>query len=268
MPRPELKKRLGQHHLRQGSTCRPLVDFLQPAGSRVVEIGPGGGVLTVELIAAGASVVAWEVDPEWAFLLRREPRVRDARIVVGDALNIPWRRLPPGTLVAGNLPYQVGTALIERLLPHWRQVPRASFLVQWEVAERLRATAGDRAYGALSVLSAARADVRLLGRVASGAFHPPPKVDGAFVGLSLRRPPLPETEMKAFVETVHRAFGKRRKMLRNSLAAARGSGPVARALEAADLDPRSRAEELSLRQFLRLHEALHDASGGQRPGGG
>lgn len=268
MPQPQLKKRFGQHHLRQGLLCRPLIDFLEPAGSQVVEIGPGGGVLTAELLKAGATVLAWEVDSEWAFLLRHRQQLCDAAVVVGDALDIPWGRLPVGTLVAGNLPYQVSTALIGRLLPWWQSVPRAGFLVQWEVAERLRATPGDAAFGALSVLTAARAEVTVLTRVARGSFHPPPKVDGAFVGLALKAPPLPEAEMVAFGDTVRSAFAQRRKMLRNSLGAKWGRAAALKAIETTGLDPKCRAEEVSLAQFLALHATLRTTSGEVGVGGG
>jgi 16S rRNA (adenine1518-N6/adenine1519-N6)-dimethyltransferase len=260
MRRPQLKKRLGQHHLRQGSLCRPLIDFLDPAESKVLEIGPGGGVLTAELLMAGATVWAWELDYEWVFALRQRPRLQNAVLVVGDAMAIPWPLLPPGTLVAGNLPYQVSTVLINLLLPHWQVIPRACFLVQWEVAERLRATPGERPYGALSVLTAARAEVTVLSRVERGAFYPPPKVDGAFVGLTLGKPPLSETSMGAFSETVRLAFGQRRKMLRNSLAARWGRAAAVRAIATVGLDSKCRAEELSLGDFLALHEALWTGS--------
>ncbi|HMB52567.1 MAG TPA: rRNA adenine N-6-methyltransferase family protein, partial [Thermoanaerobaculia bacterium] len=131
---PRLKKKWGQHHLQSGRLCAPLVEFLRPAGERVVEIGPGGGVLSDELLAAGAEVVGWEIDLDWAFSLAgRFP------LVVGDALEISWphlaRRGP--VLAAGNLPYNVATPIVERLLPHREQVPRAGFLVQKEVADRL-----------------------------------------------------------------------------------------------------------------------------------
>src|SRR3954449_6857960 len=100
--RPSLKKSLGQHHLTAGALCRPLVSFLAPAGERVLEIGPGGGVLTAELLAAGARVLGWELDPAWAaFLRRRFPDPRLA-LVVGDALEIAWDRLPAPALVTGN----------------------------------------------------------------------------------------------------------------------------------------------------------------------
>lgn len=263
--RPPLRKALGQHHLADGALCRPLVEFLGPAGERVVEVGPGGGVLTAELLTADARrVLAWELDLAWGAELQRrlgrneagvDDRIGGGRlsIVLGDALDIPWRRLPSPTLVAGNLPYGLSTRLIRDLLPAWERVPRAAFLVQLEVAERLVAGPGDPAYGALSVLVGAYAEARLLGRVKRGSFRPPPKVDGGFVGLRLRRPPLPEEDMADLVETVHLAFGRRRKTLANALAAGWGRQEARRRVAAAGLDPRLRAEQLGLEELLKLH---------------
>jgi 16S rRNA (adenine1518-N6/adenine1519-N6)-dimethyltransferase len=259
MGAPRLRKGLGQHHLVAGALCRPLVDFLQPAGQRVVEVGPGGGVLTAELLAAGARVIAWEVDLAWAAELRRRllgraGAVTGLALVVGDALDLPWGRLPPPTLVAGNLPYNIATALLAALLPHHREVPRAAFLVQREVAERLLARPGDPAYGSLSVLVAAYARAVALGRVRRGSFRPPPKVEGAFVGFELQPPPLPEADMPAFLATVRLAFAQRRKTLRNALAAGWGAERTAAVLAALGLASDARAERLGLAELLALHE--------------
>jgi 16S rRNA (adenine1518-N6/adenine1519-N6)-dimethyltransferase len=267
VPRPPLQKRFGQHHLVSGALCAPLVAFLRPAGETVVEIGPGGGVLTAELLAVGAArVVGWEIDRAWAAELARrlggEPRLG---IVVADGLDLDWpslaRRGP--VLAAGNLPYNVATPMLEALLPHHVSVPRAAFLVQREVADRLVAGPGDAAYGSLSVLVAAYAEARLLGRVAKGAFRPPPKVDGAFVGLTLRPPPLSDAHMPAFLATVRAAFAKRRKTLRNSLAAAWGRDEAERVLAsflpAHGLPPTARAERLGLAELVALHRARKSA---------
>lgn len=252
---PPLKKRYGQHHLRHPGLCRPLIEFLRPAGRRVVEIGPGGGVLTGELLRAGARVWAWELDPEWAVALRSRAAGQTAGLVVGDALEVPWHRLPAPTLAAGNLPYAIATALIARVLRHPRRVPRAAFLVQKEVADRLAAAPGGSDYGALSVLVAVRAEVHRLGRVKAGSFRPPPKVDGAFVGLLAKEPPLPPAAMDRFDATVHQAFAQRRKTLRNSLGAAWGKAVAERVLEEAGIPPGARAQELAPADFLRLHRA-------------
>jgi len=221
----------------------------------VLEIGPGGGVLTAELLAAGARVWGWELDPGWAAELRRRLADPHLALVVGDALEIAWDRLPTPLLVAGNLPYNVATAIVEHLLPHHDRIPRAAFLVQKEVAERIVATPGSDAYGSFSVIVAAYARPQILGRVKPGSFRPPPKVDSAFVGLELQSPPLPESEMAAFVAFVRLAFAQRRKTLRNALAARWGRERTEAVLAAAGIPGRARAEELGLREFLEIFEA-------------
>ena len=250
---PKLKKALGQHHLTDGSLCRSLIHFLEPAGQRVLEIGPGGGVLTAELISAGARVFGWELDLEWAAVLRR--RLPDPRLslVVEDALEVEWGRLPPPTLAAGNLPYNVATVIIERMLPHHERVPKAAFLVQKEVADRLVARPGDEAYGSLSLLVAAHARARLLGRVRRGSFRPPPKVEGGFVGFELQPPPLPPGEMPELIALIRLAFNQRRKTLRNALAAGWGRERAEAVLSAVGLPEKVRGEELGLAEFLNIH---------------
>jgi 16S rRNA (adenine1518-N6/adenine1519-N6)-dimethyltransferase len=272
---PPLRKRLGQHHLVDGALCRPLLDYLRPAGERVLEIGPGGGVLTRELLAAGAAAVrAVELDPAWAAILAAELAAERAAgrlaLAVGDALEIDWRRLGQRWLggrphlVAGNLPYNVATAIVERMLTGAPAgaVPRAAFLVQREVADRLAARPGDDAYGGLSVLVAAYAEARVLGRVRPGSFRPPPRVESAFVGLAPHPPPLPAAEMPALLRTVALAFGQRRKTLRNALGAGWTKPGAAAALERAGIAPGARAEELGLDAFLALHRARWELAAG------
>ena len=264
MTRPRLKKALGQHHLTRPELCRPLVEFLTPSGERVVEVGPGGGVLTGQLLDAGARVWGVELDVEWAWELRRALRTHAARgsdaaqrrsplqPLVMDALDLPWARLPAPTLVAGNLPYNVATAIITDLLPHWDRIPRAAFLLQKEVAERLTARPGTRDYGSLTVFVQCYAEATILGRVRPGSFRPPPKVESAFVGLRLHAPPLPAGEMGSFLARIRAAFGQKRKTLRNALGRVVGSARVEAALQALDLPPTTRAEELPLDRWLAL----------------
>jgi len=251
---PRLLKEFGQHHLLQGEICRPLVEFLGPAGERVLEIGPGGGILTAELLAAKAEVLAWEVDPAWAFTLRGRLPQPALEVVIGDALEIPWERRP-ATRVAGNLPYNVATALIERALQA-PGVERCAFLVQLEVGERLIAKPGDSEYGALSVLTRAWSDVRWLGRVKRGSFRPPPKVDGALLGFTVHPPPVAIEEMPKFTRLVRMAFAQRRKTLRNALAAGLGTDVAEALLMAMSWPPKVRAETLTLDDFVGLFATL------------
>jgi 16S rRNA (adenine1518-N6/adenine1519-N6)-dimethyltransferase len=258
--KPPLRKALGQHHLTRPEVCAPLLSYLSPQGRSVLEVGPGDGALSGALLAAGASrVVGWELDPAWAFRLAQRTADSRLQVVVGDALEIPWRRLPAGSRVAGNLPYNVATAIIDRVLDAHGAVERASFLVQLEVARRLVAVPGEPDYGALSVLVAARAEARLLGRVRRGAFRPPPKVESAFVGFDLHEPARTGGGMEALRAVVWSSFGLRRKTLRNSLAASWGLGAAESVLNRLGWDSRVRAEALSLSDFLLLTTAWEDA---------
>lgn len=266
---PRLKKSLGQHHLTRPELTRPLLDFLAPLErAQILEIGAGGGVLTGELLRAGARVWAVELDTEWAAALRGRLRgrgrggataaAREAlQPVVADALDLAWERLPAPTLVAGNLPYNVGTAIVAAVLRHHERIPRAGFLLQREVAERLTARPGSRAYGALTVLVACHAETRILGRVAPGAFRPPPKVDSAFVGFALHAPPLPEGDMARFLGFVRQGFALKRKTLANSLSAGKlQKKAVELALAELGEPATRRAEELPLSAWLALWQVL------------
>jgi 16S rRNA (adenine1518-N6/adenine1519-N6)-dimethyltransferase len=264
--RPPRRKALGQHHLRDGRTCRPLLEFLHlETGDRVLEIGAGGGVLTRELVATGARVVAIELDLAWAFTLaarsRALPRAADGSsfppsLVVADALDLGWEGLDASWKIAGNLPYRVGTVIVERLLGEAPPGVRAAFLLQREVVDRLVARPGEAAYGALSLLVEIRARATFLGGVKPGAFTPPPKVESAFVGLETVAPPLPRAEMAGLERLIRAAFAQRRKTLRNSLGAVYGREPTERALGVVGLDSRSRAEELDRDAFLALFRAF------------
>jgi 16S rRNA (adenine1518-N6/adenine1519-N6)-dimethyltransferase len=263
--RPRLRKSLGQHHLRDPRSLAPLLEFLRlGGGDPVLEIGPGGGVLTEALLERGARVLAVEIDLAWLARLARRLResgsrfpqpASRARLVAADALELDWSRLPAGWRVAGNLPYNVGTPIVERLLEGAPPGTRAGFLLQREVVERLVARPGDEAYGGLSVLVAARARAVALGRVRPGAFVPRPKVESAFVGLETVSPPLPPAEMPRFEALVRAAFAQRRKSLRNALGAAYGRGAAEARLAAAGIDAGRRAETLGLEELLRLHAA-------------
>lgn len=254
MSRPRLRKKLGQHHLVDGSWCAPSISFLKPSGRRVLEIGPGGGVLTAELLEAGAEVVACELDPVWAFSVRRQLECPHLCLVVADALTLDWSRLRKETLVAGNLPYGVAGEVVLRLLRE-SSVKHAAFLIQKEVADRLVAQPSDKAYGALTLLTAMFADVALLGAVPRAFFRPQPKVDGAFVGITRKLPPVASEEIDDLSAVIRIGFAHRRKTLRNACAAQWGRQTAETILDRAGIDPGLRAEVLSLPDFVRIYRA-------------
>jgi 16S rRNA (adenine1518-N6/adenine1519-N6)-dimethyltransferase len=243
-------QKLGQHFLIKGSILERIAAAVCPgAEDLVIEIGPGKGALTEKLLKRAARVVAIELDYELVQHLRckfaAEPRLQ---IVHADVLQTnlsQWGRAP----IAGNLPYYIASPIIEKTVR--LDVPRAAFLIQKEVAERLVAQPGDHEYGYLTVQTALFADVRLLFEVKPGAFLPPPKVDSAVVLLEPRTRDLGLTDPDAFLRFVGHCFRQKRKMLRNNL------GPVY-GKEIIDGWPEAtlRAEKLSLGQFADLYRRI------------
>jgi 16S rRNA (adenine1518-N6/adenine1519-N6)-dimethyltransferase len=260
-------KRFGQHYLLDlnltGKIARLCGDM---SGLDVIEVGPGPGGLTRALLAAGAPRLT-VIERDARFLPALE-EIGDAapgrlHIVKADALQADEASLITGPgLLASNLPYNVGTALLIKWLeaspPWWR---RLVLMFQKEVAERVVAAPGEEAYGRLAILVASVARARYAFTVPARAFTPPPKVDSAVVVLE----PLPEAErfgdLEALRIVTESAFGQRRKTLRRSLAqaAARTSATPEVLLEAAGIDPGVRAETIAPDGFMRLAAAWRAA---------
>jgi 16S rRNA (adenine1518-N6/adenine1519-N6)-dimethyltransferase len=244
--------------------ARRIVDAaeLQP-GAAVLEIGPGLGALTDELAARAARLYLVEIDRGLAaWLLERHADRPHVRVLVGDVLALPLETMLEGDddiTVVANLPYNIATPVLFRLLALRRRVRRAVVMLQREVAARLVAPPGADARGSLSVMMQTWAEVRVAFGVSRRSFLPPPRVDSAVVVLRLAATPrVPLRDPAAYEAVVRAAFGQRRKMLRNALAAlavARGVDGAA-LFERAGVDPRARAETLALDDFARLAGAL------------
>lgn len=247
---------LGQNFVADPNTVRRIARLAEVGpGDQVVEIGPGLGSLTLALAETGAQVTAVELDRHLLAPLRRVVEPHGVRVVEGDAMRLDWDELlatvgvpgRPWSLVA-NLPYNVATPLVLDLLAGVPAIERMLVMVQREVAERLAARPGDKAYGIPSVKVAYRADAEVVGRVPPTVFVPPPRVESALV--RLRRLPAPRVDVAAdrLFPLVEAGFGQRRKMLRRSLA-----GLVdAAEFERAAVRPDARAEELDLDAWARL----------------
>jgi len=258
------QKRWGQHFLCDPAVARRIVDAaeLRP-GAAVLEIGPGLGALTDELAARAARLYLVEIDRGLAArLLERHADRAHVRVLVGDVLALPLETMLEGDddiTVVANLPYNIATPVLFRLLALRRRVRRAVVMLQREVAARLAAPPGADARGALSVMMQTWAEVRVAFGVSRRSFLPPPRVDSAVVVLRLvATPRVPLRDPATYEAVVRAAFGQRRKMLRNALAAlaaARGVDGAA-PFERAGVDPRARAETLALDDFARLAGAL------------
>ncbi|HEX5386065.1 MAG TPA: 16S rRNA (adenine(1518)-N(6)/adenine(1519)-N(6))-dimethyltransferase RsmA [Gemmatimonadales bacterium] len=258
------KKRLGQHFLSDPRILARIADAVEatPADT-VLEIGPGPGGLTGQLAARAGRVVAIERDVVLAQALAgRWPNVA---VVEGDALTADWHALAgPGHggrwIVAGNIPYNITSPLIEKALEPPRPA-RAVYLMQREVAERVAAAPGRAAYGALSVGVQAVAAVELLFRVPAGAFTPRPKVDSMLVRLTPRPFPLvADSARTSFRRLVVGLFGLRRKQLVRGLRELTGWSAeiVAASLAGAGIAAELRPETLSPAAFAALYAALVD----------
>jgi 16S rRNA (adenine1518-N6/adenine1519-N6)-dimethyltransferase len=249
-------RRLGQHFLADPNTARRIVRLAGvDAGDRVLEIGPGLGSLTLALRERGGDVLALEVDRRLASVLEDVVAGDDGvRIVTGDALTVdldallgagPWR-------CVSNLPYNVATPVVIRLLEQVRSVHSALVMVQREVADRLVAPPGSSAYGAVSVRVAYDAEAKIVGMVPRAVFVPVPKVDSALVALDRRdAPPVDVPSRDRLFELVRAGFAHRRKMLRSTLRPELGERTT-EVLTEAGIDPRARAESLGLEQWAAL----------------
>jgi len=257
-PRP--KKRFGQNFLRDPSVVAKILAAARlEADDRVLEIGPGLGALTDRLLAAAGEVTVMEVDRDLIAGLqaRQEPRLR---IVEGDCLTLDWPALlerPPYKLVA-NLPYNISSQVLFRILDHRELFSRLVLMFQKEVGDRLCAAPGSSAYGILSVFCQLVFDIRRVTVVAPGAFFPPPKVHSVVLEfLPLAQPRVAVADPHLFRRVVKGAFGQRRKTLRNALL---GAGFPATGIDAAlaacAIDPQRRGETLDLAEFAALSDAM------------
>jgi 16S rRNA (adenine1518-N6/adenine1519-N6)-dimethyltransferase len=249
------RQKLGQHFLIRGSILERIAAAVCPAPCElVIEIGPGRGALTEKLLQRAARVVAIELDPFLVDHLRgkfaNEPRLEviHADVLATDLAQ--WGRAP----VAGNLPYYITSPILQQTAHSG--APRAVFLIQKEVAERLVARPGTRDYGFLTVQTALFATARMLFGVAPGAFHPPPKVDSAVVLLEPHHRDW-GVDIAGLVQFAGRCFAHKRKTLRNNLAEFYGRDVVDTWPEAG-----RRAEQLSIEEFAAMYARIAASGGG------
>ena len=259
------RKSLGQNFLLDlNLTARIARQAGDLAACDVLEVGPGPGGLTRGLLMEGARhVLAVEKDPRCLPALAQIAEAAPGRLTVleGDALAIdPLAHLTPPIRVVANLPYNVGTELLVRWLtpeawpPVWETL---TLMFQREVAERIVAAPGSKAYGRLALLAQWRCDARIVMHLPPGAFTPPPKVSSAVVHLAALPAPRYKADARILERLVARAFNQRRKMLR---AALRGAAPdIEDRLIAAGIAPTDRAETVDLERFCALARLMPGA---------
>jgi 16S rRNA (adenine1518-N6/adenine1519-N6)-dimethyltransferase len=274
---PQARKQFGQHWLRSDKALSQILKAaeLKP-DDRILEIGPGTGILTRQLLPLVEAVVAVEIDRDLCELLAKKlAKIENFLLLQGDFLSLDLENLlaplpafqNPKKVVA-NIPYNITGPILEKLLgtiaqPNEQPFESIVLLVQKEVADRLYARPGSRAYGALSVRVQYLAACELIAHVPAKAFQPPPKVDSAIVRL-YPRIAHPAADPKYLDTIVRMGFSSKRKMLRNNLKAIVEPTRLNQLLEQLEVNPQTRAEDLSVAQWVALSQTLKNEVGGMK----
>ncbi|HMG57650.1 MAG TPA: 16S rRNA (adenine(1518)-N(6)/adenine(1519)-N(6))-dimethyltransferase RsmA [Kofleriaceae bacterium] len=266
------KKKFGQNFLISDRVFRAIVDATVATDDDwIVEIGAGLGTLTARLAerVPEGKVIALERDPDMIAVLRGElGGVENVEIEDCDALRYDLRMAArwrgDAIAVCGNLPYHIAAPLLFRVIEARAVVRCAVVMIQKEMADRIVASPGTKAYGALGVMIRTYADVATVAKVSAGSFVPAPKVDSTvikLVPLPGGEPRVPIGDPAHYGRVVHAAFGQRRKTLRNALRAVYGDADVDRALAATGIDGGRRGETLDIAEFAGIAAALPATAG-------
>jgi 16S rRNA (adenine1518-N6/adenine1519-N6)-dimethyltransferase len=251
------RKRFGQNFLHDPYIIGRIVDSIAPQpNEHLVEIGPGQGAITKELLRAAGSMDAVELDRDLITPLAEMcADIGDLRIHSADILKFDLCGLVPADSklrVVGNLPYNISTPIMFHLLDRSNCIQDMHFMLQKEVVTRMGASPGNKQYGRLSVMLQAQCEVTPLFEIGPGSFKPAPKVDSAFVRLDpYITPPVQIEDKTWFHRVVAQAFSQRRKTLRNSLRELIEAGTMVQL----GIDPGLRAEQLDVAAFAKLANA-------------
>jgi len=256
------KKNLGQHFLTDQDIINKIVLAVKPAaGDFLVEIGPGQGAITFPLLKKQGSLTVIEFDRDLITpLMESAEGMGDLTIIHKDVLKVDFTKLAadrPAIRLVGNLPYNISTPILFHVLEHAPVVRDMHFMLQKEVIDRMAAEPGSKVYGRLTVMLQARCEVTPLFMVPPHAFRPPPKVDSAVVRLvPLAADKIRIADATLFENLVRDAFGQRRKTIRNAMQALATSDDI----ESVGLRPDARAEQLPVRDFIKLANFLASKS--------
>ncbi len=257
------RKRFGQHFLVDGNYVRRIVDAIDPQpDDAMVEIGPGLAALTRPLLERVRRLDAVEIDRDITAALRSQFPAERLTVHEQDALTFDFASLGSALRVVGNLPYNISSPLLFHLAAASSNLKDLHFMLQKEVVDRMAAKPDTPEYGRLSVMLQYRFEVEPLFRVPAQAFRPLPKVESAVVRLRPSRVPRTRAiDEEMLAQVVTRAFGQRRKTLRNAL---RGLIPEATLIELG-ISPGVRGEVLPIDAFVEIANASVDGSSGLRP---
>ncbi|PAX51105.1 16S rRNA (adenine(1518)-N(6)/adenine(1519)-N(6))-dimethyltransferase RsmA [Brunnivagina elsteri] len=268
------RRALAQHWLKSEQALGSIMEAAECGeNDRVLEIGPGTGILTRRLLSVAGGVVAVEIDRDLCKLLAKQLGEKENFLLLqGDFLELDLATLlnsfsafnHPNKVVA-NIPYNITGPIIEKLLgtisnPNLQPYESIVLLIQKEVADRLTASSGSRTFGALTVRASYLAKCEYVCTVAAKAFHPVPKVDSAVVKLTPRQLEVTADDPKYLETLVKLGFSAKRKMLRNNLQTVIERDRMTQILEQLDINPQSRGEDLSVEQWVELSNQLKKIS--------
>ncbi len=249
MSKVRAKKHLGQHFLKDLGIARDIAHSLSLNNySKVLEVGPGMGVLTQFLIPLDAETFVIEIDKESVSYLKKHYRELDNHLIEGDFLKLPLQEIFNESIaIIGNFPYNISSQILFKAIDNKDLIPEIVGMFQKEVAERVVSQPGSKKYGIISVLLQCYYDVEYLFTVDETVFDPPPKVKSAVIRLTRNDRDKLDCDEKKFIQVVKTAFGQRRKTLRNAL----------KSLNLVDENTASqylslRAEQLSVEDFMNL----------------
>lgn len=264
-------KSLGQNFLVDDSVLKDIVAGAEVAPEdHVIEIGPGVGTLTQELLKAAKRVTAIELDSELIPILTEElGQEPNFQLIHGDALKVDFNELikeGENVKLVANLPYYVTTPIIVRLLQGGYNFHSLTIMIQKEVAERINAGPGTKDYGSLSLLAQYYCHTQIIRKVSPGSFIPRPKVDSIVIRLDrLTEPRVSVEDEKLFFQVIREAFNMRRKTLSNALKALKLPKEVLeQAFSESGIDPRRRGETLSIEEFALLSNLIYKAIGSDK----
>jgi 16S rRNA (adenine1518-N6/adenine1519-N6)-dimethyltransferase len=255
------KKSLGQNFLIDRNIQNKIIDSVDlNQDDTVLEIGPGEGAITGLLCRNAGKVFAVEIDRNLCALLTTQfAKVQNLSVINADILKFDLRSLPPGNKlkVIGNIPYYITSPIVEHLLFYRERVGAIYLTVQKEFAHRMVADPGSKAYGSFSCFVQYYAEPEILFLIKKNSFHPAPKVDSCFLRMKLREEPAVKVKNEAMLfKIIRTAFQQRRKTMKNGLEELIPNRQLEEFFRQYDIDPRIRAEDLSLQDFANLANSI------------
>ncbi|MEW5895173.1 MAG: 16S rRNA (adenine(1518)-N(6)/adenine(1519)-N(6))-dimethyltransferase RsmA [Candidatus Omnitrophota bacterium] len=253
------KKHLGQNFLTNPRIIDRIVNTadIRPDDT-VLEIGPGLGALTKMIIPTGVMFFAIEKDPQMVVKLQESIPNNNLHLIQHDILTYDFSALPALTKIIGNIPYNISTQIVEKLIAVRHQCPRAFLTVQLDFAERLAAEPGNKDYGALTCFIQYYADVKILFNIAASAFKPRPKVTSAFISIQFREPMLKATDEKLLFQITRTVFNQRRKKMINPLSGLFRRELLENIFERLGIPKNIRGEDLELRKFVEIANLVNE----------